>query len=117
MEAKHSDNSNIHENMIDVVNMTKDYGKEYVLDDKKRSAMQDTIKSKVNGQRNQDKVWELYTETLGFKNLDSKYAMQRNNNENIQAQRTSNNSNARTLRTTNNNNIHSQRNPNTPRPN
>ena len=117
METKYNEDRNIHENMVDIVGMTKDYGRDYVLDDKKRSAMQDTIKSKVNGQRNQDKVWELYTETLGFKNLDSKYAMQRNNNENIQAQRTSNNSNARIPRTTNNNNIHTQRNPNTPRPN
>lgn len=86
METKHDSDSNIHENMIDIVGMTKDYGKEYVLDDKKRAAVQDTIKSTVNGESNQDRVWNLYTETLGFKNLDSKYAMQRTNN-NAQDQR------------------------------
>ena len=30
METKHDSDSNIHENMIDIVGMTKDYGKEYV---------------------------------------------------------------------------------------
>lgn len=77
MEMKHSDDKNIHKNMVDIVNMTNNYGKDYVLDDKKRTAMQDTIKSTVKNQKTQDKVWDLYTETLGFKNLDKKYGMKR----------------------------------------
>lgn len=80
MEAKYGkDNKNIHENMIDIVNMAGSYGKDYVLDDKKRSSMQDTIKSKVKGAKNQDKVWDLYTEALGFdsNSLGDKYKMQR----------------------------------------
>lgn len=80
MEAKYGkDNKNIHENMIDIVNMSSSYGKDYVLDDKKRSSMQDTIKSKVKGAKNQDKVWDLYTEALGFdsNSLGDKYKMQR----------------------------------------
>ena len=46
---------------------------------KKRSSMQDTIKSKVKGAKNQDKVWDLYTEALGFdsNSLGDKYKMQR----------------------------------------
>ena len=65
--------------MIDIVNMAGSYGKDYVLDDKKRSSMQDTIKSKVKGAKNQDKVWDLYTEALGFdsNSLGDKYKMQR----------------------------------------
>lgn len=77
MEAKYSKDKNIHENMIDVVSMTKNYGKDYVLDDKKRTAMQDTIKANVNGTKNQDKVWDLYTETLGLNKLGDKYKMKR----------------------------------------
>lgn len=83
MEAKYGkDNKNIHENMIDIVDMASSYGKDYVLDDKKRSAMQDTIKSKVKDEKNQDKVWDLYTEALGFdsKSLGAKYKMQRKKN-------------------------------------
>ena len=80
MEVKHSDDANIHENMLDIVSMTNQYGKDYVLDDKKRASMQDTIKSNVKGEKNQDSVWDLYTQTLGFDTdkLSSKYKMQRN---------------------------------------
>lgn len=81
MEAKYRNNKNIHENMIDIVDMANSYGKDYVLDDKKRGAIQDTIKSKVKDEKNQDRVWDLYTEALGFdsNSLGAKYRMQRNN--------------------------------------
>ena len=77
METKHSKDKNIHENMIDIVNMTKEYGKDYVLDDKKRNMMQDTIKANIKVEKNQDKVWNLYKETLGLGKLGSKYDMKR----------------------------------------
>ena len=69
MEMKHSDNANIHNNMIDIVGMTKDYGKDYVVDEKKRNTMQNMIKSSVDGEENQNNVWDLYTETLGMERI------------------------------------------------
>ena len=80
MEVEHSDDANIHKNMLDIVSMTNQYGKDYVLDDKKRASMQDTIKSNVKGEKNQDRVWDLYTKTLGFntEKMGDKYKMQRN---------------------------------------
>ena len=77
MEAKHSGDRNIHENMLDIVSMTNQYGKDYVLDDKKRASMQDTIRASVKDEKNQEKVWNLYTQTLGLDNLGSKYKMQK----------------------------------------
>ena len=93
MEAKHSGEGNIHENMLDIVNMTNQYGKDYVLDDKKRASMQDTIKANVSGEKNQDKVWNLYTETLGLdaNKLGSKYKMQRSNKQTTSNGQTGNN--------------------------
>ena len=76
MEAKHGGiNGDKHENMIDIVNMTKDYGKDYVLDEKKRNSMQEMIKTSVSGERNQNEVWNLYTETLGMKDMGRKHAI------------------------------------------
>ena len=69
MEMKHSDNDNIHNNMIDIVGMTKEYGKDYITDDKKRNTMQDMIKANVDGVDNQNNVWDLYTETLGMEKI------------------------------------------------
>ncbi len=69
MEMKHSDNANIHNNMIDIVGMTKDYGKDYITDDKKRNTMQEMIKANVDGADNQNNVWDLYTETLGMERI------------------------------------------------
>ena len=77
METKHSGDRNIHENMLDIVSMTNQYGKDYVLDDKKRASMQDTIRASVKDEKNQEKVWNLYTQTLGLDNLGSKYKMQK----------------------------------------
>ena len=76
MEAKHGGiNGNKHEKMIDIVNMTKDYGKDYVIDEKKRNSMQEMIKTSVSGERNQNEVWNLYTETLGMKDMGRKHAI------------------------------------------
>lgn len=77
MEAKYQDSGNIHENMLDIVGMTSKYGEDYVMDDKKRQALQKRITNTVRGEANQDKVWNMYTETLGFKQLDKSYDIQR----------------------------------------
>ncbi len=67
MEAKYGGvNGDNHEKMMDVVNMANSYGRDYVIDDKKRNSLQTLIKDKVNGEQNQNEVWKLYTETLGF---------------------------------------------------
>lgn len=80
MEAKHGGiNGDKHQNMIDIVNMTKDYGKDYVLDEKKRNSMQEMIKTSVSGERNQDEVWNLYTETLGMKDMGRKHSINPSN--------------------------------------
>ena len=76
MEAKYGGvNGDKHENMIDIVSMTKDYGKDYVVDDKKRNQMQDMIKSNVDGNKNQKEVWKFYTEALGMEKLGRKYGL------------------------------------------
>lgn len=76
MEAKHDQvNGNIHDNMIDVVNMTNSYGKDYVLDEKKRNSMQEMIRANVSRKQDQDKVWQLYTDTLGMAEMGEKYAI------------------------------------------
>lgn len=76
MEAKHGGVSgNNHEKMIDIVNLTKDYGKDYVIDDKKRNSMQELIKANVSGERNQNDVWNFYTEALGMKEMGRRHAI------------------------------------------
>ena len=67
MEAKYGGvNGDKHDHMIDIVNMTKDYGKDYVTDDKKRNQIQDVIKTNVDGSKNQKEIWKFYTEALGM---------------------------------------------------
>ena len=77
MEAKYGGvNAGKHDNMIDVMNMTNSYGKEYVLDDKKRNSLQGVIKDSVKGEKNQNEVWNLYTEALGInKDTARRYAI------------------------------------------
>lgn len=76
-EMKHKGDKNIHENMLDVTKMASSYGDDYIFDDKKRTSMQDKIKSKVKGEQQQDRIWNLYTDTLGYDKLDSKYNIKR----------------------------------------
>ena len=66
MEAKHDGkvSGNNHEKIMDVVQMANSYGKDYVLDDKKRNSLQGVIKDTVKGEKNQNEVWDLYTEAL-----------------------------------------------------
>ena len=77
MEAKYGGvNGNKHGNMIDVVNMTNNYGKDYVLDDKKRNSLQGVIKDTVKDEKRQNEVWNLYTEALGMsKDTSKRYAI------------------------------------------
>ena len=77
MEANHGGvNGDKHDNMIDVVNMANTYGKDYVLDDKKRNSLQGVIKDTVKGEKNQNEVWDLYTEALDInKNTAKRYAI------------------------------------------
>ena len=76
MEAKNGGiNGDNHEKMIDIVNLTKDYGKDYVIDDKKRNSMQELIKANVSGERNQNDVWNFYTEALGMKEMGRRHAI------------------------------------------
>lgn len=81
MEAKHGGvNGENHENMMDIVNMANTYGRDYVLDDKKRNSLQGVIKDKVKGEQNQNKVWDFYTEALGInENTAKRYAINPNN--------------------------------------
>ena len=76
MQAKYGGVSgNNHEKMIEIVNLTKDYEKDYVIDDKKRNSMQELIKANVSGERNQNDVWNFYTEALGMKEMGRRHAI------------------------------------------
>lgn len=78
MEAKRDGrvSGNNHEKIMDVVNMANSYGKDYVLDDKKRNSLQGVIKDTVKGEKNQNEVWDLYTEALDInKDTARRYAI------------------------------------------
>ena len=74
-DPRFSGQNDIHESMLDIMQMTGDYGKEYVLDEKKRKTMQDMIKSSTGESQQQDRIWNLYTEALGLNNLGPEYRM------------------------------------------
>ena len=78
MEAKHDGkvSGDNHEKIMDVVQMANSYGKDYVLDDKKRNSLQGVIKDTVKGEKNQNEVWDLYTEALDInKDTARRYAI------------------------------------------
>ena len=78
METKHDGrvNGNNHDKIMDVVHMANNYGKDYVLDDKKRNSLQGVIKDNIKNERSQDEVWDLYTEALGMnKDTARRYAI------------------------------------------
>ncbi len=78
MEAKHDGKVSgyNHEKIMDVVQMANSYGKDYVLDDKKRNSLQGVIKDTVKGEKNQNEVWDLYTEALDInKDTARRYAI------------------------------------------
>ena len=68
-------NGDNHQKMIDVVDMANSYGKDYVLDEKKRNSLQGVIKDKVDGKKNQNDVWDLYTQALGMEEAGKRYAI------------------------------------------
>lgn len=78
LEAKNDKGAvggNNHEKVMDVINMTKTYGKDYMIDDKKRNSLQGLIKDKVKGEENQNKVWDLYSQALDMKEAGRRYAI------------------------------------------
>ena len=78
LEAKNDNGvvgGNNHENVMDVINMTKTYGKDYMIDDKKRNSLQGVIKDKVKGEENQNKVWDLYSQALDMEETGKRYAI------------------------------------------
>ena len=78
LEAKNDNGvvgGNNHENVMDVINMTKTYGKDYMIDDKKRNSLQGLIKDKVKGEENQNKVWDLYSQALDMEETGRRYAI------------------------------------------
>ena len=83
IEAKYGGvNGDKHDNMIDVMNMANTYGRDYVLDDKKRASLQGMIKDNVKGEKNQNEVWDLYTQALGFdSSTRDRYAINKTSNQ------------------------------------
>ena len=78
LEAKNDNGvvgGNNHENVMDVINMTKTYGRDYMIDDKKRNSLQGVIKDKVKGEENQNKVWDLYSQALSMEETGRRYAI------------------------------------------
>lgn len=78
MEAKYGGvNGEKHDNMIDIMNMTKDIKKDNIRDEKKRKTTQDMIRANVgeNNTKAQDEVWKYLTEALGEDEMGRKYAI------------------------------------------
>ena len=74
LESKYGGvNGDRHDNMIDIVKMSNSYGKDYVIDEKKRNSMQEMIKANVNGEQNQNEVWKLYTEALDMEKIGQRH--------------------------------------------
>ena len=69
-----------HEQMMDIVGLTGKYGQDYILDDKKRSAMEGIVASKVSNKKQQEQVMQLFAEAHGqgayYKNISKKSRMQ-----------------------------------------
>lgn len=65
-----------HEQMMDIVGLTGKYGQDYILDDKKRSAMEGIVASKVSNKKQQEQVMQLFAEAHGqgayYKNISKK---------------------------------------------
>lgn len=78
LEAKNNNGivgGNNHDNVMDVINMTKSYGKDYMIDDKKRASLQGVIKDNIKGEENQNKVWDLYSQALGMEETGRRNAI------------------------------------------
>lgn len=58
-----------HKNIMDVASFTKDYGKDYIEDDKKRASLEEVVKSKVSNKDNQREIMETFADLHGRKAL------------------------------------------------
>lgn len=58
---------NKHNNIVDVASFTKDYGKEYIEDDKKRSSLEGVVKSKISNPNSQKEIMETFADIHGRK--------------------------------------------------
>ena len=86
LESKYGGvNGDRHDNMIDIVKMSNSYGKDYVIDEKKRNSMQEMIKANVNGEQNQNEVWKLYTEALDMKKIGERHPINNPSQQQVQA--------------------------------
>lgn len=69
-----------HEQMMDIVGLTGKYNQDYILDDKKRSAMEGFVASKVSNKRQQEQVMQLFAEAHGqgayYKNVSRRVRTQ-----------------------------------------
>lgn len=55
-----------HEQVMDAMALTGKYGNDYVLDDKKRSSMEEYIKTKISNPQQQREAMQLFAETHGL---------------------------------------------------
>lgn len=55
-----------HEQVMDVMALTKEYGKDHILDDKKRSAMEEYMKTKISNLQQQREAMQLFAEAHGL---------------------------------------------------
>lgn len=71
-----------HEQMMDIVGLTGKYGQDYILDDKKRTAMEGFVASKVSNSKQQKQIMQLFAEAHGqgnyYKNISKKSTTQEN---------------------------------------
>lgn len=71
-----------HDQMMDIVGLTGKYSQDYILDDKKRNAMEGFVASKVSDPKQQQKVMQLFAEAHGqgnyYKNIKKSERKQKN---------------------------------------
>lgn len=71
-----------HDQMMDIVGLTGKYSQDYILDDKKRSAMEGFVASKVSNPKQQQQVMQLFAEAHGqgnyYKNIKKSEKNQQN---------------------------------------
>jgi len=76
-----------HDQMMDIVGLTGKYSQDYILDDKKRSAMEGFVASKVSNPKQQQQVMQLFAEAHGLGNYYKNIKKSEKNQQNQKTKR------------------------------
>lgn len=61
-----------HKNVMDVAKFTKDYGKDYIEDEKKRDSLEKVVQSKISNKASQKEIMETFADIHGRKDFYKK---------------------------------------------